>query len=418
LGYLARHLATCLACRSKYDAVTAEGRLTEGLAFDLSEASGLWSEHPQYEEKVDYVNNALDAEEREIVNDHLVRCVECREAFSAFAASRVDDEAEFVVRFPGFDHTNRGNLLDQKRYRNLKSGRLRAAAVILFVATGSLLVYWLLGTDRDAHVQKPKGQVVERMTAPGPSSLARPVARDTINSQVRPQSRTRTDRSLNDELHKATNQGQLSSSSGLASLPELDRSYVESVLLAGDLARPSNLEALGSSSGLLRSTPERKVAVVVLPAHEVIRDTRPKFRWSQIPGASSYQVSVADSKGWEIAKSPSLRSGILQWKPPVTLRRGEAYSWVLTATLDGRKVSHPSPTESENRFSIVSTHVFEELRKIEIVLGPNSPLALGIIYAREGLISSAEASFVEASKRGQVERRKALDLLAKVRAWR
>ena len=80
------------------------------------------------------------------------------------------------------------------------------------------------------------------------------------------------------------------------------------------------------------------------------------------------------------------------------LRRGETYAWVITAILDGRKVSYPAPSEPENKFSIVSAVVLQELRQIELALGPDSPLALGIIYAREGLISSAEASFLEASK--------------------
>ncbi len=102
LGYFARHLSTCLACRSLYDDVTAQGQLTGGLTFYLSEASGLWSEHPQYEDKTAYANNALDTEEREIVDDHLARCMECSEAFSAFAAARVEDDAELGSTFSQF----------------------------------------------------------------------------------------------------------------------------------------------------------------------------------------------------------------------------------------------------------------------------------------------------------------------------
>ena len=416
-GYFARHLSTCLACRSMYDEATAQGQLTEGLTFYLSEASGLWSEHLQYEDKTAYANNALDTEEREIVDDHFARCVECREAFSAFEAARVENEAELVPRFPSFDHKKIGNLHKQHPYGNLKSGRLLAAAAMLFVASGSLLIYWLSGTDRDVHVQRPEGQVVQRMTSPGPSVLATAMARESINSQMPPRSSTRTDTNLkNDPTVKDTSQ--LSRSSGLAGLQETDRSYVENVLLSGDLAKPANLEALGSGGGLLRSTKQMKANVTVSPLREVIRDSRPEFRWSQIPGASRYEVSIADSHGREIAKSPSLRAGILHWKPPVVLRRGESYAWVITAILDGRKVSYPAPSEPENKFSIVSADVLQELRQIELVLGHDSPLALGIIYAREGLISSAEASFLEASKRGQGEQRKARDLLTKVRTWR
>ncbi len=244
------------------------------------------------------------------------------------------------------------------------------------------------------------------------------MTRESINSQTRPRSSTRTDPNLKNDLSTAKDTSQLSSSSGLAGLPETDRLYVESVLLSGDLAKPTNLETLESDGGLLRSTQQRKVNVTVSPLREVVRDARPEFRWSHIPGASSYEVSIADSHGREIAKSPSLRAGTLHWKPPVMLRRGETYAWVITAILDGRKVSYPAPSEPENKFSIVSAVVLQELRQIELVLGYDSPLALGIIYAREGLISNAEASFLEASKRGQGEQRKARDLLTRVRTWR
>ena len=101
-----------------------------------------------------------------------------------------------------------------------------------------------------------------------------------------------------------------------------------------------------------------------------------------------------------MAQSPALGSGVLRWKAPLTLNRGDTYSWVITAILDGRKVSSPAPSEPENRFSILNEDILIELKRIELELGNDSPLALGIIYAREGLISSAEASFVEAAKRG------------------
>ena len=423
LGYFARHLAKCIECKSLYDEVAGKRSLAEGLTFDMSEASGLWNEHLQYEEKVAYANNALDAEEREIVNDHLATCLACRKAFSAFAASRIKDGAELALRFPKFKREQSEPLRQRARYRDVRRGPLLALAGMVVVASGSLFVYWLSGTDRDRHVQAPERVAIHRMTTPLPVVQSTPDFIADRNSKPGPAERSRTDTNLKQEPQDkqrqvATNTRQLGSSSGLEGLPELTRSYVESVLLSGELAKPANLEALEGSGGLLRSTQHKNVAMVLSPRHEIMRDTRPEFRWSQIPGASSYQVSVADSEGRQVAQSPALGSGVLRWKPPLSFKRGDTYSWVITAILDGRKVSSPSPSEPENRFSILNEGVLIELKRIELELGKGSFLALGIIYAREGLISSAEASFVEAAKRGTGERQRALGLLARVRAWR
>ena len=145
LGYFARHLATCIECKSLYDNVAGKRSLAEGLTFDVSEASGLWNEHPQYEEKVAYANNALDAEEREIVNDHLATCMACRKAFSAFAASRIKDGAELALRFPKFERKQSEPLRQRDRYRDLRRGPLLALAGMVFVASGSLLILLAIG---------------------------------------------------------------------------------------------------------------------------------------------------------------------------------------------------------------------------------------------------------------------------------
>ena len=423
LGYFARHLATCLKCRALYDDVAGKRSLAGGFTFDVSEASGLWNEHPQYEEKVAYANNTLDAEEREIVNDHLATCMACRKAFSAFATSRIKDGAELALRFPKFEREQREPLKQRDRYRDFSRGPLLAIAGMVFVASGAFLIYRLSGTDRDRDVQAPERVAVQAMSTPQPLLQSTPDSIADRNSNSRPAERSRTDTNLKQDLQDkqrqiATDSRQLSASSGLEGLPELTRSYVESILLSGDLAKPANLEPLEGSSGLLRSTQLKNVAVALSPRHEIIRDVRPEFRWSQIPGASSYQVSVADSEGRQVAQSPALGSGVRRWRASLALNRGDTYSWVITAMLDGRKASFPASSEPENRFSILNEDKLIELKRIELELGNGSPLALGIIYAREGLISSAEASFVEAAKRGTDERQKALALLTKVRAWR
>ena len=116
--------------------------------------------------------------------------------FPRLQTARVEDDAELALRFPSSDHKKRGNLFKQFPYGNLKSGRLLAAAAMLFVASGSLLIYWVSRPNRANQVQRPEGQVVQRMTEPAPSVPATPVTREIINSQTRPRSSTRPDPNL------------------------------------------------------------------------------------------------------------------------------------------------------------------------------------------------------------------------------
>src|SRR6185503_9435188 len=79
-----------------------------------------------------------------------------------------------------------------------------------------------------------------------------------------------------------------------------------------------------------------------------------------------------------------------QWKASASLRRGQIFSWVVTALVDGKKVISPSASAPEMKFAVLSTADFQELNRLK---KSNSHLALGVFYARVGLFDEAEGEF-------------------------
>jgi hypothetical protein len=119
-------------------------------------------------------------------------------------------------------------------------------------------------------------------------------------------------------------------------------------------------------------------------------EDRPLFRWENLSGVLSYRVYVLDANGNQVTESEELPPTKTQWKPPAPLRRGQIFSWMVTAVVDGKKIVSPSASAPEMRFAVLSTENFQELTSLQ---KSNSHLALGVSYARAGLLNEAEREF-------------------------
>ena len=85
-----------------------------------------------------------------------------------------------------------------------------------------------------------------------------------------------------------------------------------------------------------------------------------------------------------------------------------------TALVDGKKVVSPSASTPEIKFAVLSTADFQELSRLK---KSNSHLALGVFYARVGLLNEAEREFeglVELNPQSELSRK----LLQSVRSIR
>jgi hypothetical protein len=104
---------------------------------------------------------------------------------------------------------------------------------------------------------------------------------------------------------------------------------------------------------------------------------------------------VLDQDGNQVSQSEELGPTQTQWEVSALLRRGQIFSWVVTALVDGKKVVSPSASAPEIKFAVLSTADFQELSHLK---KSNSHLALGVFYARVGLLSEAEREFEDLVK--------------------
>jgi hypothetical protein len=184
-------------------------------------------------------------------------------------------------------------------------------------------------------------------------------------------------------------------------------------LLAENIKAPAILAELEGGPIVLRGPDNSPTFRLRSPARTVTISDRPSFKWEKLAGASSYRVSVGDLRGHEIAKSEEIPADQIRWTPPTPLKRGEIYAWEVEATVDGKKVVSPGTSAPQMKFKILSARSAQELEQLKKT---RSHLALGVVYAREGMIAEAEREFQILA--GQNPRSSvAKKLLRQIRSW-
>ena len=179
---------------------------------------------------------------------------------------------------------------------------------------------------------------------------------------------------------------------GLDDVPAPTRDEIAQVLLSERLEQPAILKELGGQEGGLRGSNNAQPFKLTYPSRTVIVTDRPNLKWEKAPGASSYRVYVNDQAGHEVAKSEDLPSERTQWILPKPLKRGEIYVWTVVAIVDGKEIVSPGPSSPEMKFQVLSARSLQQLNQLQKT---RSHLALGVFYARVGMIREAEREFQE-----------------------
>jgi hypothetical protein len=201
---------------------------------------------------------------------------------------------------------------------------------------------------------------------------------------------------------------------GLASLPAEWRRDVASALRAGRLERPQAVADLAGAEPALRGAASTAPFTLLAPVATAVTGGRPTFQWTPLPAARSVEVKVFDSDLHPVAASGPL--GGTEWTPELPLPAGAVYAWQVVAHLGDEDVIAPGPQSPPALFRVLAADqaqaVARAAREAE-----GSPLALGVLYARSGLVDDAERELarVVAANPGSATAR---DLLASVRAWR
>jgi hypothetical protein len=151
---------------------------------------------------------------------------------------------------------------------------------------------------------------------------------------------------------------------------------------------------------------------IIEPFATLVRTDRPRFRWTPLPQADSYVVSIYDEALHVVTTSEPLTD--TQWIVSRPLKAGIIYTWIVTASKVGKDVIAPvAPGRAEFR-------VLEkaDVNKLDHRIGGISlKAARAILFAEAGLLSDAEAGFKDyLAKRPNDQRVR--ELLKTIRSWR
>jgi Putative zinc-finger len=180
--------------------------------------------------------------------------------------------------------------------------------------------------------------------------------------------------------------------SAINPLPPDERSAVLEAISQQKIKSSDVLADLrGTQQTLLGGSAEGARFDLLEPLGEAVLDVRPVFRWQPLAGATSYSVAIFDRNLKPVQSSPSLRA--TQWTAARPLKRGQIYLWQVTAKLgDAKSVNSPSPPSPEAKFRVLNREKTDELTQFKAI-HPEAHLALGILYARAGLLQLGENEF-------------------------
>jgi hypothetical protein len=417
LATIAEHLDTCSTCLDQFTKSLQRRRGSAPLKFTLAPEYWFRNEHVDYEQLVGLADRTLDATEREVIDIHLKVCGSCREHVRSFLAFRQETESEF--RSPDGTHSQ-NPLHDQTRPWNWWPRVTRrpayalaavilitfalAIAIMVFRARTGIFEAWKNPTPHTSPKPTPSG---EGATIAGSSPTRTPATNESASSSPKPTTEPSPQRSIETPAPQigtsaviALNDGRGTITlnkegnvTGLGDVPPETKSDIATALVAEKIERPAVLNSLTPDSTTLRGTGNKGAPFTLKsPGRTVIIENSPVFKWEQLSGASAYRVYVLDPRGRQVAKSEDLPSSITEWNPSAPLDRGNIYSWVVIAVVDGKEIVSPGVAAPAMKFQVLSAN---DLQKLDRLKRTRSHLVLGVFYAKVGLMAEAESEFQE-----------------------
>lgn len=383
----ALHTAKCQSCNQQFVEELKRQRGSASFNFTLEPEFWFRNDHVDFDQLVALADKTLDEETEEILNLHLQTCEECRADVRSFLAFRVTTAKEMDISYRPTHYSLSGDVSDAPWWQRLQLRPVYAVAAIVLVAVAVLLGVIALNKRPGALEATKQGQADPgnkpspiASFSPAPDVVPNPPgAGDSVKVAI-----------LKDRAGDVTidKNGRVT---GLDDVEEDSRRYVARVALAGQFEVPDVLRDLsGEQSGLRGDDDGPQEFRLLYPLRSVIVEDRPVFQWKSLPGVSSYRVYVLDANGKQVNQSEELPPNQTQWKTPAPLRRGQVFSWAVIAILDGKKVVSPSASDPEMKFAVLSTADFQAWSRLK---KSKSHLALGVFYARTGLLNQAEREF-------------------------
>lgn len=367
---VATHIGACVSCRERMNHAEQTGVRIETLRADLKRDEP----HVEYEHLAAYVDETLDVAAREIVSKHLTICPSCAREAQELKSFRAD------LTHPHHASNSSAGLSPDRLWPRLRDslGRPRriawaTAALLITIALASLL---LLLWPRDKAPELTNNN----------SSNPPEVVKD--NNDNRPD--------ITDNQPAAADNSSVNENANIADETALYAAVIKRALETQRIDPAPDLSELAGRPSSLMGKSRGETFNPVRPVGTVTLSSRPTFQWQSLNGATSYQVHVLDMNFKVVVESGLLTA--TSWSPPTPLKRGVVYLWQVSAVKDGEVISAPAAPRPEARFKVLSGSKMREVRQAVKAQG-SSPLALGIIYAHNGLLDAAEQEFQNALNR-------------------
>lgn len=372
------------------------------MSFTLAPEFWFRNDHVEFEQLVGLADGNLDATTLEIIDVHFKVCGTCPADLQSFMAFRKQSAREMEVSYgPTGRASTRDGFAGLPWWRSLGWKPTYGVAAVALFAVALLIAAAILKQRSDTlEAKRNEPTQINVIASPiptngNPTPLPSPSGAEPSRSPDATPSPTGIDNSvavavLKDGWSEVT----IDKSGHVTGLDEISlnsRKEIAQASLKERIETPAILRSLGGQDSSLRGGNSGGRSFKLLyPARMVIMEDRPVFKWESLAGASSYRVYVLDSKGNEIARSDELISTDTQWTAKTSLRRGEIFSWVVTGVVDGKEIISPAASTPEMKFAVLATKDLQELAQLEKT---RSHLALGVFYARAGLLREAEREF-------------------------
>lgn len=386
LAAAAVHTEECQSCDQRFLEELSRQRGSAPFDFTLEPEFWFRNDHVDFDQLVGLANNRFDKETLEIINIHLSTCETCFEDVRSFLAFRDATAREISVSYNPTYYEPNHDIPNPPWWQSLPRRPVYAMAAIVLLAIAVLIGVIALSRSSDSLEAKQDQTIPGIERSPG---IAPSPAPNVVSSPSSGEDSARV-AVLKDASGEVTidKNGRVT---GLDQVSEQSRQYVARALVSQQIEQADVLRRLsGEQSGLRGSDNGPQGFGLLYPVRSVVVEDRPVFQWESLPGVSSYQVYVLDANGNQVGQSEELQPTQTQWKAPAPLRRGQIFSWVVTALMEGKRVVSPSASAPEMKFAVLSTADFKELTRLK---RSDSHLALGVFYARAGLLNEAEREF-------------------------
>jgi anti-sigma factor RsiW len=372
------HLASCSSCQAEMRGRQESQESAQRIITGLQSETDLKDEHLLYQELADYVDNHLSEIDREMVEDHLELCGNCRVEMQDLAAlkARLDrlPPAQYsAVRAPVAVRRSAA-------WWQLPGFRIPAlaAVVLLLVLTAGIL--WMRARQQR---ELSPGQPVPRDT---PSEIVHNTPPPVPGPSVASSAGLVAD--LIDDGHHVTLDSD-DKLAGFESMSSQRQSEVASVLKNGRVRTPPFLVDLRGRSGVLMGAGSEPYGLLN-PVATAVESRTPTFHWRASEGAQSYVLTIYDSDAKKVVASDQLTE--TSWTASTPLERSRTYSWQVRANKNGAEVLMPPPAAAEAKFRIIDQSSLQEIQLVR-KSQPNSHLMLGIVYEESGLLDESEREF-------------------------